>query len=112
MNQTEFPLIAALKRQNVTRTPIWIMRQAGRYLPEYRKVRKKAGNFINLMKNPEFLDNNEIMLKIAYEFNNKHCKPPLSSERIEKCVKQSIGYALTNLKNKGLVDIEKSITFD
>ena len=46
-------LIRALLRQPVDRTPIWIMRQAGRYLPEYRKVREQAGNFMSLCTNPE-----------------------------------------------------------
>ena len=46
-------LIRALLRQPVSRTPVWIMRQAGRYLPEYRAVRAKAGDFISLCSNPE-----------------------------------------------------------
>lgn len=46
-------LVRALKRQKVPRTPIWIMRQAGRYLPEYRAVRQNAGSFLNLCQNPE-----------------------------------------------------------
>jgi uroporphyrinogen decarboxylase len=46
-------LIKALLRQPVDKTPVWIMRQAGRYLPEYRAVREQAGSFMALCKNPE-----------------------------------------------------------
>lgn len=46
-------LIKALLRQPVDMTPVWLMRQAGRYLPEYREVRKKAKDFLSLCKNPE-----------------------------------------------------------
>lgn len=46
-------LLKALHREPVDMTPIWIMRQAGRYLPEYRATRAKAGSFITLLKTPE-----------------------------------------------------------
>lgn len=46
-------LLRALLRQDVDRTPIWIMRQAGRYLPEYRATRERAGSFMKLCQTPE-----------------------------------------------------------
>jgi len=46
-------LLRALLRQPVNRTPVWIMRQAGRYLPEYLKTRAVAGSFMNLCQTPE-----------------------------------------------------------
>jgi uroporphyrinogen decarboxylase len=45
--------IRALLKQPVDTTPIWMMRQAGRYLPEYREIRAQAGSFMNLCTNPE-----------------------------------------------------------
>jgi uroporphyrinogen decarboxylase len=43
----------ALRREPTERTPIWMMRQAGRYLPEYRATRARAGSFLDLAGNPE-----------------------------------------------------------
>jgi len=45
--------LRALLRQPVAYTPVWIMRQAGRYLPEYRATRGRAGSFLELCRSPE-----------------------------------------------------------
>jgi uroporphyrinogen decarboxylase len=47
-------LLRALLRQPTERTPVWMMRQAGRYLPEYRTTRAKAGSFLAMCMNPEY----------------------------------------------------------
>jgi uroporphyrinogen decarboxylase len=46
--------IRALLRQPTEYTPLWLMRQAGRYLPEYRATRARAGSFLGLAKNPDY----------------------------------------------------------
>ncbi len=50
---TDHDLIKALRREPVARRPVWLMRQAGRYLPEYRELRARAGSFLAVLKNPE-----------------------------------------------------------
>ena len=45
--------LRALLRQEVDKTPVWMMRQAGRYLPEYKATRAVAGDFMSLCRNAE-----------------------------------------------------------
>lgn len=50
---TRSPLLRALAGESLDTPPIWLMRQAGRYLPEYREVRARAGSFVDLCLSPE-----------------------------------------------------------
>lgn len=59
--------IKALLKQNTEYTPVWLMRQAGRYLPEYREVRSNAGGFMDLCRNRDFAT--EVTLQPIDRFN-------------------------------------------
>ncbi|WP_435085923.1 uroporphyrinogen decarboxylase [Candidatus Pelagibacter bacterium nBUS_33] len=61
------PIHQVIKNQNTKINPIWIMRQAGRYLPEFREIRKLNSNFINLCLNHEL--SSEITLQPLKRFN-------------------------------------------
>ena len=53
MNDSSSLFLKALNKEKLTTPPVWYMRQAGRYMPEYRKVRKNFKNFLDMCKNPE-----------------------------------------------------------
>ena len=53
MNISDTPFLKALNKEKLNTPPIWYMRQAGRYMPEYREVRKKFKNFLDMCKEPD-----------------------------------------------------------
>lgn len=59
--------LRALMRQPVPYTPLWLMRQAGRYLPEYRETRARAGSFLKLAQNPDYAC--EVTLQPLHRFD-------------------------------------------
>lgn len=65
----EKPMLEALKGRVAARVPMWLMRQAGRYLPEYRALRAEAGSFLNLCYNPSMAAEITLQPLRRYDFD-------------------------------------------
>lgn len=89
------PFLEILNRQRTEKTPFWFMRQAGRYLPEYRNVRSIAGGFLDLCYNPELAT--EVTLQPLRRFDMDAAI--LFSDIL--VVPQALGFKLEFLANHG-----------
>ena len=105
----EHRLWECIEQKKTTYTPIWFMRQAGRYLPEFREIRKKNPNFIKLCLNPDLV--NEITLQplkrfdldAAIIFSDILMIPYGLGQEVE--FKKGIGPILGNLDLDKIIDI-------
>jgi uroporphyrinogen decarboxylase len=95
MKKDKKNLVAVLQGETPDHTPIWLMRQAGRYLPEYRDLRKRAGSFMNLCFNPEMAS--EVTLQPVRRFNVDGAI--LFSDIL--VVPYGLGYTLDFVENEG-----------
>lgn len=96
------PLRECIETKKTSYTPIWFMRQAGRYLPEFKKVRKKNPNFIKLCLNPDLITNitlqplNRFDLDAAIIFSDILMIPYGLGQKVE--FKKGLGPILGNIK--------------
>jgi uroporphyrinogen decarboxylase len=70
--------LRALLREPVEYTPVWLMRQAGRYLPEYNETRKRAGSFLQLCKNPQLACEVTLQPLARFGSTRRSCSPTSS----------------------------------
>jgi uroporphyrinogen decarboxylase len=106
--------LRSCRKERVERTPVWLMRQAGRYLPSYRRVREKAKDFLTLCKTPDLATEvtlqpiNEIGFDVAILFSD--ILLPLEAMGIPLAFEEGEGPKLKALKS--LSDVEKLVIPD
>ncbi|NDE90749.1 MAG: uroporphyrinogen decarboxylase, partial [Alphaproteobacteria bacterium] len=88
-------ILSVLRHEHADHTPIWLMRQAGRYLPEYRALREQAGSFMKLCFNPEMAS--QVTLQPVQRFNVDGAI--LFSDIL--VVPYGLGYQLDFIENEG-----------
>ena len=102
-----------IRGKTTSYTPVWFMRQAGRYLPEFREIRKKNPNFIKLCLNPDLV--NEITLQplkrfdidAAIIFSDILMVPYGLGQKVE--FKKSIGPILENINLDNIINIDVNV---
>ena len=106
----EEKLLNCIKKKEVNYTPIWFMRQAGRYLPEFREIRKNNPNFINLCLNSELVKDitlqplNRFDLDAAIIFSDILMIPFGLGQKVE--FKKGIGPILGELNLENIINID------
>ena len=104
METNEKHLIKAIKGEAITRPPIWLMRQAGRYLPEYRKLRKQEKNFLKFCYTPDYAVEatlqplNRYKLDAAILFSDILVLPDALGQNVE--FQEGVGPLLEPIRNK------------
>ena len=105
------PLLECIKEKKTSYTPIWFMRQAGRYLPEFREIRKKHPDFIKLCLNPNLVNEITILplkrfdLDAAIIFSDILMVPYGLGQKVE--FKKGFGPILEDINLNKIINIVK-----
>ena len=85
------PLLRSLRGEPVWPPPIWLLRQAGRYLPEYRALRAKAGGFLDLCLTPDYAAEATLQPIRRFAFQSQRAVFIAQKERVAERVQDVIG---------------------